>query len=37
MKMGLLFLLVFGCLLVVFLSVLLMFLFGAYSFGGFSF
>ena len=37
MKMGLLFLLVFGCLLVVFLNVLLMLLFGSCSFRGFSF
>ena len=37
MKMGLRFLLVFGCLLVVFLSVLLMFLFGSFSFRRFCF
>ena len=37
MKMGVLFFLVFGCLLVVFLSDLLIFLFGSCSFRGFSF
>ena len=37
MKMGLRFLLVFGCLLVLFLSGLLMSLFGSRSFRGFSF